>query len=377
VRTGDRIDRVRLSLVYLPLAAPISDEKVAAGRREPVTEVAFLFAELGTTDGHAGLGFSYATRAGGPGLYAHAKEIVPLLLGEDPNDIGRVREKLIAAGASAGRTGLAAQAIGAVDVGLWDLKAKRANLSLAKLLGSHRDAVSCHATSGGSLSVSVNHVIDNARRALEQGAGGVAVAVGARDAAHDLERVRAIREALGDDVPLIASADHQWNRGQAGRIGRHLDKFSLLWLADPLDEHDERGHAALTGALATPIAAGAALTSADEHWRLMTGEAADVLQPDAGTIGGVTPFLRVAALADQHHLTLAPQFATELHVHLAAAYPGTAWVAHVDWLAPLFNEKLVVEDGAVAVPDQPGIGLTLSERSRVWTTDRIEFAESV
>lgn len=377
MRTGDRIDRVRLSLVYLPLAAPISDEKVAAGRREPGTEVAFLFAELGTTDGHAGLGFSYATRAGGPGLYAHAKEIVPLLLGEDPNDIGRVREKLVAAGASVGRTGLAAQAIGAVDVGLWDLKAKRANLSLAKLLGSHRDAVSCHSTSGGSLSVSVNRVIENARRAREQGVGGVAVAVGARDAAHDLERVRAIREALGDDVPLIASADHQWNRGQAARIGRHLDEFSLLWLADPLDEHDERGHAALTGALATPIAAGATFTSADEHWRLMTGAAADVLQPDAGTIGGVTPFLRVAALADQHHLTLAPQFATELHVHLAAAYPGTAWVAHVDWLAPLFNEKLTVEDGAVAVPDQPGIGLTLSERSRVWTTDRIEFAESV
>jgi L-alanine-DL-glutamate epimerase-like enolase superfamily enzyme len=366
-----------LSLVYLPLAAPISDEKVAVWRRQPVTEVAFLFAELGTTDGHAGLGFSYATRAGGPGLYAHAKEIVPLLLGEDPNDIGRVREKLVAAGASAGRTGLAAQAIGAVDVGLWDLKAKRANLSLAKLLGSHRDAVSCHATSGGSLSVPVNQVIENARRALEQGVGGVAVAVGARDAAHDLERVRAIREALGDDVPLIAAADHQWNRGQAGRISRHLDEFSLLWLADPLDEHDAAGHAALTGALATPIAAGATFTSADEHWRLMTGAAADVLQPDAGTIGGVTPFLRVAALADQHHLTLAPQFATELHVHLAAAYPGTAWVAHLDWLAPLFNEKLVVEDGAVAVPDQPGIGLTLSERSRVWTTDRIEFAESV
>ena len=105
VRTGDRIDRVRLSLVYLPLSSPISDE-VPAGRRQPVTEVAFLFAELGTTDGHAGLGFSYATRAGGPALYAHGKEIVPLLLGEDPNDIGRVREKLVAAGVRKWRGGV-------------------------------------------------------------------------------------------------------------------------------------------------------------------------------------------------------------------------------------------------------------------------------
>ncbi|MFC4857635.1 mandelate racemase/muconate lactonizing enzyme family protein [Actinophytocola glycyrrhizae] len=363
--------------MYLPLSPAISEEHVAAGRRQPVTEVAFLFAELGTTDGHAGLGFSYATRAGGPGLYAHAKEIVPLLLGEDPNDVGRVREKLVAAGASAGRTGLAAQAIGAVDVGLWDLKAKRANLSLAKLLGSHRDAVSCYTTSGGSLSVPADKVVENARRSLAQGAGGIGIAVGAQEVSHDVERMRAVREALGDDVPLIACADQQWNRVQAGRHARRLDEFSVQWLADPLDAHDTKGHAALAATLTTPIATGATLTSVDEHWRLMTADAAAVLQPDVAAIGGITPFLRVAALADQHHLTLAPHFATELHVHLAAAYPGGAWVEHVDWLAPLFNEKLAVENGAVAVPDQPGIGLSLSERSRMWTTDRIEFAESV
>jgi L-alanine-DL-glutamate epimerase-like enolase superfamily enzyme len=363
--------------VYLPLSSPITDEQVPTGRRQPVTEVAFLFAELGTTDGHAGLGFSYATRAGGPGLYAHAKEVVPLLLGEDPNDIGRVWEKLFAAGSSVGRTGLAAQAIGAVDVGLWDLKAKRANLSLAKLLGSHRDAVSCYATSGGPLSVPVAQVVDNAQRSLAQGAGGVRVTVGAREPARDVEKVRAVREAVGDDVPLMAGADQHWTRGEAARAARLLDELGLTWLADPLDVRDVQGHAALAARLTTPVAAGTTLTGVDEHWRLVSTGAAGVLQPDAGTVGGITPFLRVAALADQHHLTLAPHFTTELHVHLAAAFPGAAWVEHVGWVAPLFNEKLTVENGAVAVPDLPGIGVTLSERSRVWTTDRIEFAESV
>lgn len=377
MRTGDRIDRVRLSLVYLPLSSPISDERTPAGRRQPVTEVAFLFAELGTTDGHAGLGFSYATRAGGPALYAHAKEIVPLLLGEDPNDIGRMWEKLLTVGMSAGRTGLAAQAIGAVDVGLWDLKAKRANLSLAKLLGTHRDEVPCYTTAGRSPSVPPDRIIDNARRAVEQGAGGIKITVDGRDTAQDVERTRAVRAALGDDLPLIANADQHWNRVQAARTGRRLDEFSLLWLEEPLDARDTAGHAALGAALSTPIAAGATLTGVDEHWQLIAGGAADVLQPDAAAIGGITPFLRVCALAAQHHLTLAPHFATELHVHLVAAYPGAAWVEHVDWLSPLFNEKLTVRDGAVLVPDSPGLGLTLSERSRVWTTDRIEFAESV
>lgn len=371
MRTGDRIDRVRLSLVYLPLSSAISEER-AAGRRTPVTEVAFLFAEVGTTDGHAGLGFSCATRAGGPALYAHAKEIAPLLLGEDPSDIGRVWDKLVAAGASGGPTGLSAQAVGAVDVGLWDLKAKRANLPLAKLLGAHRDEVSCYTTSGGSLSAPVNQVIENSHRALENGSGGVSIAV-----ARDVGRVRAVREALGDDVHVMADADQHWSRVDAARYGRRLDDLDLTWLAAPLDARDVEGHAALSTTLSTPVAAGASSTGVEEHWRLMTSAAADVLTPDATLVGGITPFLRIATLAAQHHLTLAPRFATELHVHLAAAYPGDAWVEHVDWLSPLFSESLTVEDGAVLVPEAPGIGLTLSERSRVWTTDRIEFAESV
>lgn len=364
MRTGDRIDRVRLSLVFLPLPSPVSDAKVP-----PLTEVAFLFTELGTTDGHAGLGFSYAKHAGGPALYAHAKEIVPLLLGEDPSDIGRVWEKLVNAGASAGRGGLAPQAVAAVDVGLWDLKAKRANLPLAKLLGTHRDAVPCYNTFGGPLSVA--ELVDNAARALDQGVGGVKIDMSGPQDLHQ------IRERLGSDVPLMADANQQWDRATALRAGRSLEPLGLTWLEEPLDPHDTEGLATLAAALDTPIATGEMLTSVDEHWQLLRQDATDFVQPDAPRVGGITPFLRVATLADHKRLAIAPPFAAELHIHLAAAYPGTAWVEHVPWLEPLFNERLEVSDGAVLIPSRAGIGLTLSERSRVWTTDRIEFAESV
>jgi L-alanine-DL-glutamate epimerase-like enolase superfamily enzyme len=368
MRTGDRIDRVRLSLAHLPPSSA-SDAKVP-----PLTEVAFLFTELGTTDGHAGLGFSYAKRAGGPALYAHAKEIVPLLLGEDPNDIGRVWEKLVSAGASAGRSGLATQAIAAVDVGLWDLKAKRANLSLAKLLGAHRDAVFCYHTFDGSPSVPVGKVVDNAVRSLEQGVDGIKIELGQPDPMLVLPQVR---ERLGATVPLMADANQQWDRATALRAGRAVEPLGLTWLEEPLDPHDTDGLAALATALDTPIATGEMLTSVDEHWQLMHAGASDYLQPDAPRVGGITPFLRIAALADHKRLAIAPQFAAELHVHLAAAYPGDAWIEHVTWLEPLFNERLDIKDGTVLVPDRAGIGLTLSERSRIWTTDRIEFAESV
>ena len=123
---GDSIEWIKLSLVFLPLAAPVSDAKVLTGRQKPLTEIAFLFAEIKHEDGHEGLGFSYSKRAGGLGMFAHAKEIAPKLIGEDPNDIARLWDKLVWAGASVGRSGLTTQAIAAFDIALWDLKAKRA-----------------------------------------------------------------------------------------------------------------------------------------------------------------------------------------------------------------------------------------------------------
>ena len=131
----DTIAHVKLSHVILPLKTEISDAKVFTGRQKPMTEVNFLFCELETTEGRTGLGFGYSKRAGGPAQFAHAKEIADNLLGEDPNDIDRLRVKLLWAGASVGRSGVAVQAIAAIDVALWDLKSKRSGLPLSKLIG--------------------------------------------------------------------------------------------------------------------------------------------------------------------------------------------------------------------------------------------------
>ena len=162
-QTADRIEWIRVSSCHLPLATPISDAKVLTGRQKPMTEIAILFAEVQTAGGHSGLGFSYAKRAGGPGQFAHAKELAPALIGEDANDIARLWDKLCWAGASVGRSGMATQAIGAFDVALWDLKARRAGLSLAKLLGTHRESVKCYNTSGGFLHTPIEQLVVNAQ----------------------------------------------------------------------------------------------------------------------------------------------------------------------------------------------------------------------
>ncbi|MGC0239218.1 L-talarate/galactarate dehydratase [Arthrobacter sp. SD76] len=371
--TVDLIRHVKLSTARLPLAVPISDAKVFTGRQKPMTEVVFLFAEITTEQGHTGLGFSYSKRAGGPAQYAHAKEVAEGIIGEDPNDIGKLYTKLLWAGASVGRSGVATQALAAIDIALYDLKAKRAGLPLAKLLGSYRDSVQTYNTSGGFLNATLDEVKARATQSLDEGIGGIKIKVGLPDSKEDLRRVAGIREHIGWDVPLMVDANQQWDRATALRLGRQLEEFNLIWIEEPLDAYDFEGHAHLAQVLDTPIATGEMLASVAEHKGLIAANGCDIIQPDAPRVGGITQFLRLAALADERGLGLAPHFAMEIHLHLAAAYPREPWVEHFDWLDPLFNERLETKDGRMIVPDRPGLGVTLSDQARAWTTESAEF----
>ncbi len=365
----DRITSVALSRVVLPLATPISDAKVLTGRQKPMTQISFLFAEIATEAGYEGVGYSYSKRAGGPGQYAHATEIADEVIGEDPNDIQRIWTKLVWAGASVGRSGLSTQAIAAIDIALWDLKAKRAGLPLAKLLGAHRDSVACYNTSGGFLSSSVEEIVDNAQASLARGIGGVKIKVGQPDTRLDLRRVETVRAALGEDVALMVDANQQWDRVAALRIGRQLESFDLTWIEEPLDCYDAEGHAQLADKLDTAIATGEMLTSTAEHRSLIERRSVDFIQPDAARVGGITPFLRIMALGEEAGLQLAPHFAMEIHLHLSAAYALGAWVEHFEWLEPLFNERLAIRDGRMHVPARPGLGFSLSDQARALTVE--------
>lgn len=363
----DRIAEVTLSSIVLPLKNPISDAKVLTGRQKAMTEVVFLFAEIRTEQGHEGIGFGYSKRAGGPAQFAHAQEIAPVLIGEDPSDIGKIWTKLVWAGASVGRSGVATQAIAAIDIALWDLKAKRAGLPLAKLIGSSRDSVQTYNTSGGFLHTPIEEVMENAAISLSNGIGGIKLKVGQPDWRTDIARVTAVREFLGDDVPLMVDANQQWDRPTAQRMGRILEQFDLVWIEEPLDAYDAEGHAQLARSLDTSIATGEMLASVGEHVRLIEAGSVDILQPDAPRIGGITQFLKLASLAEHHNLQLAPHFAMEIHLHLAAVYPLQTWVEHFDWLDPLFDEHLETRDGRMHLSARPGLGFTLSEQGRAWT----------
>ncbi|MCQ4258832.1 L-talarate/galactarate dehydratase [Stutzerimonas stutzeri] len=370
---ADQICWIRLKTVNLPLRAAVSDAKVLTGRQKPLDSVQLLFAEIESSHGHAGLGFSYSLRTGGPAQYAHAQQIAPLLIGEDPNDIARLWTKMAWAGASVGRCGVAAQAIAALDTALWDLKARRAALPLSKLLGAHRSAVPCYNTSGGYLQAPIEEVIEKAIQSRERGIGGIKMKVGQPDRRADVRRVDALRKQLGEQVPLMVDVNQQWDRITALRMGRELEQYALEWIEEPLDAHDVTGHAALAAQLDTPIGTGEMLTSASEALAYVDTGAVDVIMHDAPRLGGITPFLKVASAAEQRGMIMAPHFVMEIHLHLAAAYEHQTWVEHFEWLEPAFNERLEIRDGMMIVPDRPGLGLSLSEEVNAWTLAQVEF----
>ncbi len=359
--TGDRIAWVKLSLTFLPLATPVSDAKVLTGVQKPLTEIAFIFAHIRTRDGHEGIGFGYSKRAGGPGMYAHAKELAPNLIGEDPND-------------SMGRSGLTTQAIAPFDIALWDLKAKRARLPLAKLLGAQRDSVQCYNTSGGYLHTELSQVLKNVETSRASGIGGIKIKVGQPDLAIDIQRVGEVRRVLGEGFPLMVDANQQWDRQKATRACRAFEEFDLTWIEEPLDAHDYEGHGLLAERFDTAIATGEMLTCFDDHAQLIMA-GTDFIQPDAPRVGGITPFLKIMALGEFKQRKLAPHFAMEIHLHLAAAYGIEPWLEHFEWLGPMFNEQMHLKDGRMYVSDRPGLGFSLSEQAIRWTTETQEFGK--
>lgn len=247
-----------------------------------------------------------------------------------------------------------------------------ANLSLAKLLGAQRNEVRCYNTSGGYLQASVDEIIDKSKASLARGIGGIKMKVGHPDRRQDLQRVDAIRKALGDDTPLMVDVNQQWDRTTALRMGMAMEQYNLQWIEEPLDAYDVDGHRMLSSNLVTPVGTGEMLTSAGEVAEYIRQGAVDLVMHDAPRIGGITPFLKVQQMAEDHGLMMAPHFVMEIHLHLAAAYAHETWVEHFEWLEPVFNERLEIRDGQMIVPTRPGLGLSLHEQTTAWTVASFE-----
>jgi L-talarate/galactarate dehydratase len=351
-----RIVRIDSKLLHVPLGRPrASPAEAAAGRQN---HVVVLLVQVETDDGLRGLGFAYALQSSGRALYAVAvDDLTPLLLLENPLDHERLGAKVYWRLQTVGRQGLVAQAYSAFDLALWDIKAKAASLPLYKLLGGARESSPAYGSDTGFVWMDAEQIVDASRPYLEQGMMGIKIKVGANPE-KDADRLTRVREALGDDIWLAVDANERYDYGTALAMGHFFeDEIGADWFEEPLLCEDVEGHARLKAKLEIPIAAGEMLFSREEFRTYVNRGALDVLQPDVTRLGGLTAFLKVAALAEEAHLPLSPHLLPEVGVHLACGLPAVASVEYMPWLFPIFVKPPRLEQGRLVPPQGPGLGL--------------------
>ncbi len=350
-----RITRVDSQLLRVPTSPPrASPAEDRAGRSSAIV---VLLVHLETDAGLRGLGFAYALQSSGRALLALAEDdLAPLVQDEDPLNHERLAAKVYLRLQSVGRRGLVMQAYSAFDVALWDLKGKAANLPLHKLLGGARESAEVYGSDTAWLWMSPEQIVDASREYVAQGVG-IKVKVGA-NAEEDYDRLTRIREALGDDAWIAVDANQRYDYATALAMGHFFEEeVGAAWYEEPLSCEDVEGHVRLASKLEVPIAAGETLFGRDEFERYLGRAALDVLQPDVTRLGGLTPFLKVAALAEQCQRPVAPHLLPEVAVHLACGLPQVTIVEYMPWLYPLFANPPRIADGRLAPPTGPGLGL--------------------
>ncbi|MBY0527808.1 MAG: mandelate racemase/muconate lactonizing enzyme family protein [Gemmataceae bacterium] len=355
-----KITQLESQVLRLPLTRPISAprDNERGGR---IDHVFLLVVHLDTDTGHRGLGFAYTMQGGARAMKAIADDdLAPVLVGEDPLDHERLAIKAYWRLQTIGRRGLVAQVYSAIDLALWDIKGKAAGLPLYKLLGGAREAAPVYGSDAGWLWMSPKDLIEASRGYLEQGMMGVKIKVGG-DPEADADRLTQVREAIGEDPWLAVDANQRYDYGTALAMGRFFEEeIGVDWFEEPISCEDVDGHARLCERLEVPIAVGETLFGRDEFERYLDKGAVDVLQPDVTRLGGLTAWLKVAALAEQRQRPLAPHLMPEVAVHLACGLPGVQVVEYMPWFFTAFVETPAIANGQIVPPQRPGLGLEMN-----------------
>lgn len=357
-----RITRIESDLLHVPLSRPRASPLEAASGR--LNHLVTLLVHLHTDSGLTGVGFSYALQSTGRALHAClVDDLAPLLLQEDPLDHERLATKVYWRMQTVGRRGLVQQAYSALDVALWDLKGKVADLPLYKLLGGARESAEVYGSDTAWLWMSVEEILDASRPYLDQGMKGIKVKVGA-DPAQDYDKLSQLREAWGDEVWIAVDANERYDYSTALTMGRFFEEeIGVGWFEEPISCEDVLGHARLAQKLEVPLAAGEMLFGLDEFEHYVHRDALAILQPDVTRLGGLTGWLKVAALAERHHLPVSPHLLPEIGVHLACGLPVVTSVEYMPWLYPLFLNPPALVHGRLVPPQGPGLGLQLNPDS--------------
>lgn len=309
-------------------------------------------------DGAEGVGYTYTVGRNGAAIDAILRREIPeIFLGDDADAIERLWQKGWWALHYGGRGGPTVLALSALDIALWDLKAKRARLPLWVYLGGFDPRVPCYA-GGIDLELSADELIVQTKDNLAKGHRAIKMKVGRARLSEDVAKMRALREFLGEGFPLMADANMKWSVDAAIRAARAFQPYDLTWLEEPTIPDDPEGHARIVREGGLPIAAGENLRSLWEFKQYIAAGAVTYPEPDVTNCGGVTPFMKIAHLAEAFNLPITSHGAHDVTVHLLAACPNRSYLeAHGFGLDRYIAEPLRIEEGFAVAPDKPGHGI--------------------
>jgi L-alanine-DL-glutamate epimerase-like enolase superfamily enzyme len=349
-----RIATFETTLYRIPLATPVQAASTAVMR-----EFDMVMVRLVDGDGAEGTGYTALMPGQGVAVAAMIDTVYAEIVREgDPRTIEGLWARMWRRQHYAGRGAPASFAIAAVDTALWDLRARALGEPLWRLLGGHDPAVRAYA-GNIDLNLPLEKVVEGALRSEAAGFRSVKTRLGRPTLKEDLARVTAVREALDADTELMADANEAWRPDQALRALRALQPLDLVWVEEPITPDDFAGYAHLRAHGGVPLSAGENLHTLAEFAQLIGARGIDFPEPDLTTCGGITPWLKVAHLAEANALPVTSHGAHDIHVHLLAAVPNAAYLeVHGFGLDAYMAESLEMRDGMAIAPERPGHGIT-------------------
>ena len=260
---------------------------------------------------------------------------------------------------------MTALALAAIDTAVWDARCRATGLPLWVAAGGARPEIPLYDTEGGWLHFTTEELVDQALASKDRGMRGVKIKVGKPRGHEDAERLGAVRAAVGPDFDLMIDANQSLTSAEAIRRAAAFEPFDIFWFEEPLPAEDMAGHRALARSTSIPVAVGESMYSIGHFREYLQHQAASIVQVDVARIGGITPWLKVAHLAEAFNVQVAPHFLMELHVSLTCAVPNALYLEHIPQLRAVTTEEMVIVDGHGVPSSEPGLGIS-------WDLDRLD-----
>jgi L-alanine-DL-glutamate epimerase-like enolase superfamily enzyme len=260
-----------------------------------------------------------------------------------------------------GRGGVATFALSGIDCALWDIMGKVTGFPVAMLLGAAGDRCVAYQSSGLWLMAPSQELHEQAHALAAQGFPAIKMRLGRSTPEGDLAAAETIRKAIGPSRLLLMDANQAWTPDVAINMGRSLEAYDPSWLEEPVDHDDLAGHAEVTRALNVAVTTGENIYLPQGFQRLIEAGACNIVMPDIQRVGGITGWMRVAALAQVHRLPIASHLFPEISIHVLAASPTAYILEYVPWVQPILAEPLQIEAGTAIISPRPGLGLVFDD----------------